>query len=120
MKLLFDELYSKEICAQLRALGHDVVGVKERPELIGLKDEQLFPLIVADGRAMVTENWAHFSRLVWQAAEEGLEHFGVIFTSAEQLPRGRGTIGSFVRVFDEFLRAHPAEDALLNGVRRLP
>lgn len=115
MRLLLDELYSKEIAEQLRKLGHDVVAVTERVELVGLADEQLFALMPAERRAVVTENWAHFAPLI-----PHIDHCGVLFTSAKRLPRGRSTIGLFVRVLDEFLRANPAEDALLNSFRWLP
>lgn len=68
----------------------------------------------------MTENWAHFSRLIEQSVGEGTVHFGVIFTSRARLPRGRNTIGLYVRAFDAFLRAHPADDALFQGYRWLP
>lgn len=120
MRLLLDEHYSREIAGALRPLGHDVVAVAERPELAGLPDAQLLLLMTAERRGIVTENWAHFARLLRQAVEDGLEHYGVVFTSRTQLPRGRRTIGLFVRVLDELLRANPADDALLNGARWLP
>ncbi len=120
MRLLLDERYTKQIAEKLRDREHDVVAVTERTELIGAWDEQLFRLMAAERRAIVTENWAHFSRLMTQAAEDGLDHYGVLFTSAKGLPRGKRTIGRFVRVLDEFLQGHPAENALLNSYRWLP
>ncbi len=120
MRLLLDELYSHEIAQQLRARGHDVIAVAERSDLRGLADERLFNCAAADRRALVTENWRHFSALLTQAAHEGANHYGVVFTSGRQMPRGRGTIGLFVGIFDEFLGAQPSEDALANGVRWLP
>jgi hypothetical protein len=120
VKLLLDELYSQEIAEQLRVRGHDVTAVAERVDLRGLPDEQLFNYAAADRRALVTENWRHFSALVTQAAHEGANHYGVVFTSGRQMPRGRGTIGLFVGIFDEFLRANPNADALANGVRWRP
>lgn len=120
MRLLLDELYSPEIALQLRTAGHDVAAVKERPELIGLEDDAILAAATAERRGLVTENWAHFSRLLDQAAEEGTDHYGVIFTSAAKLPRSRRTIGLFVRVLDEFLRANPSDDAVENSARWLP
>ena len=38
MKLLLDELYAKQIAEELRKREHDVVSVKERPDLEGLRD----------------------------------------------------------------------------------
>lgn len=118
MKLLLDELYAKQIAEHLRESGHDVVSVKERPDLEGLLDGEPFPL-PAEQRAILTENWGDFSRLMKQAAGAGTMHYGVVFTSRRQLPRSRHTIGLYVRVVDDFLQRHPAVDAILNSYRWL-
>lgn len=120
MRLLLDELYSKQIAEQLQERGHDVVSVTERPDLQGLLDSDLFALMPAERRGIVTENWADFGRELERAAEAGMTHYGLVFTSRRQLPRSRQTIGLFVRVFEDFLRRHPAEDALLDSYRWLP
>lgn len=120
MRLLLDELYSKRIAEELRARGHDVVAVTERPELEGLKDAELFPLMAAERRAIVTENWGDFQRLLDEAAATGTTHYGVLFTSRRRLPRSKQTVGLYVRVLDDFLSRHPGEDALLNSYRWLP
>jgi len=120
VKLLLDELYAKKIAEQLRARGHDVVSVKERPDLEGLRDEQLFPLLPAEQRAILTENWADYDRLMRRAADEGMTHYGSLFSSRHQLPRSRETIGLYVRVLDDFLSRHPADDAILNSSRWIP
>ena len=120
MRLLLDELYSKRIAEELRTRGHDVVAVKERPDLEGLKDVELFPLLSAERRAILTENWADFQRLLDEAAAAGTTHYGVVFTSRRQLPRSKQTIGLYVRILEDFLSRHPAESALLNSYRWLP
>lgn len=120
MRLLLGEHYSKVIAEQLRDSGHDVVSATERPDLAGLKDFELFPLLPAERRAILTENWADFHRELRKAEAEGLTHYGVLFTSNKQLPRSKHTIGLYVRVLDDVLRQHPAEDALLNSYRWLP
>lgn len=120
MKLLLDELYSKQIAEELRARGHDVVSVKERDDLEGLLDEQLFPLMSAEQRAILTENWGDYNRLIQQAAAEGMTHFGVVFSSRQKLPRSRETIGLYVRVLDDFLTRHPTVDAFLDSSRWIP
>lgn len=120
MRLLLDEHYSKVIAEQLRDRGQDVVSVTERPDLAGLKDFELFPLMPAERRAILTENWADFQRELRKAEAEGLTHYGVLFTSNKQMPRSKRTIGLYVRVLDDFLGRHPAEDALLNSYRWLP
>lgn len=120
MRLLLDELYSRRIAEQLRKQGHDVSSVTERPDLQGLLDVELFSRMPAERRAILTENWGDFQQLITQAAASEMAHYGVVFTSREQLPRSRNTIGLYVRVLDDFLGRHPAEDALMNSYRWLP
>ena len=120
MRLLLDELYTGAIAVRLRELGHDVLSVHDRGDLAGLDDERLFSLMAAERRAIVTENWPDYQRLIARAAETGEDHHGVLFTSRKQLPRGKETIGLYVRVLDDFLARHPAEDALRNSYRWLP
>jgi len=120
LRLLLDEHYSQVIAEQLRERGHDVIAVTERPDLVGLKDVELFPLMPAERRAIMTENWGDFQRELREAAATGMIHYGVLFTSRRQLPRGKQTIGLYVRVLDDFLTRHPAEDAVLNSYRWLP
>lgn len=120
MRLLLDELYARQIAEQLRERGHDVIAVKERPDLAELPDRELFARMQTERRAILTENWADFGRLLREAADTGETHFGVVFTSRHQLPRSRNTIGLYVRVLDDFLTRHPAEDAVMNDHRWLP
>ena len=120
MRLLLDEQYSKSIAEQLQARGHDAVAASERLDLVGLKDFELFPLMAAERRAIVTENWADFQREMRNAEASGSTHYGVLFTSRKQLPRSKKTIGLYVRVLDDFLSRHPAEDAMLNSYGWLP
>jgi hypothetical protein len=89
-------------------------------ELRGQSDERLFTLMPAERRAIVTENWADFRILVDRAAEEGADHFGVVFTSRAGLRRSRDTIGVYLRVFDDFLQRHPADDAIRQSTCWLP
>ena len=113
MRLLLDEHCSKEIARQLRKeRGHDVFSAKERDELVGLGDAQLFELMASERRVIVTENVADFALLVRQAAGAGREHAGVVFTSSKSFPRAKATIGLFVEALEQLLRSEPAEDAL--------
>lgn len=120
MRLLLDEHYSPAIAEQLREQSHDVVAVTERPDLVGLDDAVLFSSMAVERRATATENWADFQRELQNAETSGTTHYGVLFTSRRQLPRGRSTIGLYVRVLGDFLARHPAEDALVNSSRWLP
>lgn len=116
MRLLLDEHYSPEIARALRERGHDVELVKERADLVGLSDREVWERARSEGRALVTENAADFMLLVREAAAEGEDHFGVVFSSPRSLPRGRATIGVFVESVDALLRERPADDGLLNQV----
>jgi hypothetical protein len=120
LRLVLDELYSQAIAVGLRERGHDVVSVHERPELEGLRDEQLFALLAAERRAILTENWPDYQEEMRKAAAAGRDHYGVLFTSRNQLPRSKQTIGLYIRVLDDFLQRHVDEDALLNSYRWLP
>jgi len=120
LRLLLDEHYSEAIAEQLRNRGHDVIAVNERSDLQGLKDFQLFPLLRAEKLAILTENWADYDREMRKAADQGKDHYGVVFTSRKSMPRSKNTIGLYVRVLGDFLSCHRAEDALLNSYRWLP
>jgi hypothetical protein len=115
LKLVLDEHYSQAIAVGLRERGHDVISVHERPDLEGLKDEQLFPLLAGEQRAIGTENWPDYQEEMRKAAEAGRDHHGVLFTSRNQMPRSKRTIGLYVRVLDDFLARHADEDTLLNS-----
>lgn len=120
MRLLLDEHFSPEIARQLRSRDHDVISVKERDDLAGLPDAELLSSMASERRAIVTEDWADFSRLMAEAAATGAHHHGVLFTSRRRLPRERGAIGLAVRVLDEFLGRHPDDNALVDDYRWLP
>jgi len=120
VRLLFDEHYSPEVARQLRARGYEVDCVVDRPDLRGMSDAHIFAAMPAEQRAIVTEDWTDFRLLLNRAAVEGTDHHGVIFTSRAALPRGKGTIGLYLRVFDSFLQRYPADDALFNSSYWLP
>lgn len=97
-----------------------MISVHDRGDLAGLDDARLFALMPAERRAIITENWPDYRRLIAAAAVAGADHYGVLFTSRNRLPRGRDTIGLYVRVLDDFLARHPAEDAISNSYLWLP
>jgi hypothetical protein len=119
VRLLLDEHYSPKIAEELRERGHDVASVKERDDLRGLGDRELWSRASAEGRALLTENVADFMPLVREAAGEGEPHFGIVFTSPRSLPRAAGTIGRYVESLDTFLRERHAGDALAEQVHWL-
>ncbi|MBA2462189.1 MAG: DUF5615 family PIN-like protein [Actinobacteria bacterium] len=114
--MLLDEMYSDAIAVQLRARGHDVVAVTERPELRNLGDEELLRLMADEERVIVTENAAHFVPF-FTAMLGGCEPcHGLLLTSNESMPRRSDTIGLFVSVFARELEARPHAEALLNQI----
>lgn len=119
MKLCLDEHYSKQIAADLRDRDHDVHSVKERPELIGLGDGQLWASMQEEHRALLTENVGDFMPIVTHAAEVANDHWGVVFSNPRSMPRGAGTIGVFVGAIDVLMRDHPGENDFLNRMHWL-
>ncbi len=119
MRLLLDEHYSTRIAEELRSRGHDVVSAKERDDLRGLSDRELWGSAVGEVRALLTENVQDFMPLVREGAARGDRHQGVVFTSPRSMPRSVRTIGLYVERLDALLREHPADDALADQVRWL-
>lgn len=103
MKLLLDEMYTYAIAEQLRARGHDVVAVGERPELRGTPDRDLFGVAQAEGRALVTDDVGYL-QIEADHRSRGDSHRGLVLTSNRRFPRGRTrTVGALVRALDRFL-----------------
>ena len=113
MKLLLDDMYSPDVAARLRARGHDAVAVRERPDLVGMSDYELFAAMAAEERTIVTNNVVDYVPLVRQTLAEGGDHAGLFLTSDRSMPRNRAGIGHFVSVLEE-LAAAPA-DTTANG-----
>ena len=119
MKLCLDEHYSSAIAVELRERAHDVCSVKERPDLLCLNDVELFGRLVAERRALLTENVGDFAPLAQQAAQMGGNHPGLIFSLDRSMPRSKNTIGLFVERLEVVLRAFPGEDSFADQVEWL-
>lgn len=115
VKLCLDEHYSVQIAQELRRRNRDVIAVKERADLIGLPDTELWAVMQAEARALLTENVADFMPLVQQTAAAGDQHWGIVFSSPRSMPRGSRTIGLFVERLDELLQLHRGEEDFRNG-----
>lgn len=114
MRLLLDEMFSPRIARELRERGHDVVAVKERPDLTGRSDREIARRMAVERRTIVTSDVDDFSELAVRLAAAGEEHYGMVFTSDRTLPRDRASIPRLVDVLVELLNEHPAEDAYRN------
>ncbi len=109
MKLLLDEMHGPAVAVGLRRLGHDVVAVKERPELVGLADADLLRAASADRRAIVTENVKDFAALHQASTASGQPHTGLLFTHPRRFPRGVGDhVQTLVNALAEFLSEQAA------------
>lgn len=120
MRLLLDEMYSPEIARQLRGRGHDVVSVKERPDLVALGDRELLARMTAERRAIVTNNPGDFVPLFKEAIARDDEVWGLLLTDDRSMPRSAKTIGRYVDVLHDLLRREPSDDACRNQLRWLP
>lgn len=119
MRLLLDEHYSSLLAERLRAGGHDVRSVEELG-IRGFQDEPLLEHATGERRALLTNNVKHFSPLAIRWAAAGREHYGLLFTDDDSMPRGLGSLGLYIEVLAALLSANSAEDALRDRVRWLP
>jgi nucleoside-diphosphate-sugar epimerase len=108
LRLLLDEMYPSVVAERLRARGHDVVAVTERPELRSLSDADVFMVGQSERRTVVTENVADFSGIADSLDERGQTHFGLVLIDPVVYRRGHSrTIGRMVTGLDRLLRDHP-------------
>ena len=120
MKLLLDEMFSPRIARELRSRGHDVVAVKERPDLIGRHDREIVRRMAAEHRAIVTNDVDDYGAIATRFASSGEEHSGMLFTSDQTMARNKVSLPLYVSMLDALLRERPAADAFRNRTRALP
>ncbi len=106
-RLLLDEMFSPAIAAELRALGHDVIAVADRPDLRSKSDQEIFAWASADKRWLLTENVKDFRPIMLRALPAGAPGCGLLFTSSRAFPRSRKSPGSLIRALDAWLTAGP-------------
>ena len=106
-RLLLDEMFSPAIAAELRALGHDVIAVVDRPDLRSKSDQDVFAWANTEKRWLLTENVKDFRPIMLQALPAGTPDCGLLFTSSRAFPRSRKSPGSLIRALDAWLTAGP-------------
>ena len=112
LRLLLDEMYPSVVAERLRARGHDVVAVTERPELRSLADGEVFTVGERERRTVVTENVTDFASIADSLDERGQTHFGSVLIDPVKYRRGQSrTIGRIVTELDRLLRDHPEDRA---------
>ena len=115
MKLLLDEMLSPAIARALRARGHDVVAVKERPEWVALSDHDLLAVARSEQRAIVTANLRDFRPLYAElVAPGGLGHAGLVLVPVSYR-MAKAWTGRLVTALEAKLQGLPGEQDLANG-----
>lgn len=110
LRLLLDEHFSPKIARGLRELGHDVIAVKERPDLIARSDRAHFASTRDQRRAIVTQDLGDFRPLLEQAANAGETTYGLICVPSKVRLRREAT-GQLIAVLDRLLKENPDDDA---------
>jgi len=124
VRLLLDEMFSPAIAAELRALGHDVIAVAERPDLRSKSDEEVFAWASAEERWLLTENVKDFRPIMLRALQAAPPGSGLLFTSVRTFPRSRKNPGPLIAALDAWLNAGPpaapATESWLLGASDFP
>ena len=95
MKLLLDEMYSPGLAEALRAAGVDACTVIELG-LAGSSDPEVYAAAIADGRTLLTENLADFTRISADHLVAGQHHPGVLIALSSRFSRRAAGIGPLV------------------------
>ena len=106
------------IAAALRANGHDVIAVADRPELRGLADHLLLDRLAIARRCLTTFDVADFAR--WGAIRMAAAdpHAGILLISVRQFDPG-GRHGRLIDALDALMRRHPSDDAFADRLEWL-
>ena len=106
MKWVIDEMLPPTIASELRALGHDAVSVYD----VGLAetaDAVIFEAAVAEGRVVVTENFADFAVLLKQASSSERPTAPVVFGRKNDFRRGGGLARHVAEHLHRWSEANP-------------
>lgn len=97
-RLLLDEMYPPTLADLLCQIGHDVVAVAARADLVGLDDAAILQAATAEERCLVTENIRDFAILARQTS-----HGGVLFVHGQRWARTRHGIHRLATALDHTL-----------------
>jgi predicted nuclease of predicted toxin-antitoxin system len=111
LNLLIDEMFPARIAEALRERGLDAVSVRERQDLAGHPDSEVFARAQEEGRAVVTENVRDFRPLAHAWEAEGKIHYGLVLTSNRRFPRARpATLGRIVTALSKLANESVSDD----------
>ena len=91
---------------ELDRLGHDAVSVL-RIEMGAADDAKVFEHAVAEGRVIVTENFADFAALLTERQNRGEPSTPIVFVRRDNLSRRGALAGHLARKLDEWAQANP-------------
>jgi hypothetical protein len=100
-------MFSPAVAAELRALGHDVIAVADRPDLRSKSDEEVFAWANGEKRWLLTENVKDFRPIMLRALQAGSPDCGLLFTSSRVFPRSRKNPGPLIGALHAWLTAEP-------------
>ncbi len=91
-------MFPAQIAVVLRQRhGVDAISLRERPDLAGRADLEVFAAAQGEGRALVTENVRDFRPIAREWEASGRVHDALILTSNRRFPRARpGTVGRLI------------------------
>jgi len=113
IQLLLDEMFAPKVAAALRAQGHLVVALVERPEMRAMPDEEVFAWAAAQRCWLLTENVEDFQPIKLRALQANASIAGLLFTSSRTFPRSRQQVGPLVDALDAWLTKGPPEPPII-------
>jgi len=85
--LLLDEMFSPAIAAELRALGHDVIAIADRPDLRSKSDDEVFAWASTEKLWLLPENVKDFRPIMLRALQAGPPGCGAPVRQQPGLPQ---------------------------------
>jgi predicted nuclease of predicted toxin-antitoxin system len=106
VKWLLDEMLPPAAAEALTRQGHDARSVRD-VGLRGRADREVIERAVREGRALVTEDVADYSRLLEERLARGEPCVPVVFVRRTDMPRGRVLADRLARKLTRWAEANP-------------
>jgi predicted nuclease of predicted toxin-antitoxin system len=103
---LIDEMLPPASAAELTRRGHDAIHVNDLA-LAGQDDTLVFDTAVAQGRIVVTENFADYATLLDQRLRNDEPCVPVVFVRKTDLPRRGALAGHLAERLHSWATTHP-------------